>query len=95
MNVPVDPKRTLTELKELRALTSNADGAQRVAFTPMWLEARRWLREKFRGLPVEVTTDAAGNVWTTLRGKSPRALLIGGHIERPIGIHPREVVTRW
>src|SRR4029077_14266618 len=31
--------------------------------------------------PVEVHTDAAGNLWATLRGESERTLLIGGHID--------------
>ena len=77
----LDPKRTVAELKELRALSGNADGAQRVAFTDTWLQARAWFREKLRGLPVDVTTDPAGNVWATLRGASERAVLIGGHID--------------
>src|SRR3954454_12761277 len=77
----LDPKRTVAELKELRALTGNADGAQRVAFTPMWVAARKWMREKLAALPVEVHQDAAGNVWATLKGASPRELLIGGHFD--------------
>jgi hydantoinase/carbamoylase family amidase len=81
MNASLNPKRPVAELKELRALTGDENGAQRVAFTPTWTKARAWLREKLRGLPVEIATDEAGNVWTTLRGKSPRALLIGGHID--------------
>ena len=36
---------------------------------------------KTRDPPVEAHTDAAGNLWATLRGESPRALLIGGHID--------------
>jgi len=79
--MPLDPKRTVAELKELRALTGDADGAQRVAFTPVWMKARAWLREKLAALPVEVHTDAAGNLWATLRGESERELLIGGHID--------------
>jgi hypothetical protein len=81
MNTLLDPKRTIAELKELRALTGDENGAQRVAFTATWLTARAWLREKFQTLPVELDTDPAGNLWATLRGKSPRALLIGGHID--------------
>ena len=77
----LDPSRTIAELKELRALTGNADGAQRVAFTPTWAAARRWLREKLAELPVEVHQDAAGNLWATLHGHSPRELLIGGHLD--------------
>jgi N-carbamoyl-L-amino-acid hydrolase len=77
----LDSRRTIAELKELRALTGNADGAQRVAFTPTWQAARRFLRERLAALPVEVHTDPAGNLWATLTGKSDRALLIGGHLD--------------
>jgi hydantoinase/carbamoylase family amidase len=78
---PLNPKRTIAELAELRSLTGDEHGAQRVAFTNPWLTARQWFRQKLETLPVEIHTDAAGNVWTTLRGKSERALLIGGHID--------------
>ena len=77
----LQPKRTVEELKELRALTGNADGAQRVCWTETWARARAWMREKLSQLPVEVTVDAAGNQWATLRGASEQALLIGGHID--------------
>jgi len=75
------PERVIADLKELRQLTSNADGAQRVAWTETWGRARLWEREKLAALPVKIETDAAGNQWFTLRGKSDRALLIGGHID--------------
>jgi len=78
---PVNPKRAIAELKELRALTGDENGAQRVAFTPVWVATRDWLRQKLAGLPVETHTDAAGNFWATLRGESERALLIGGHMD--------------
>jgi N-carbamoyl-L-amino-acid hydrolase len=77
----LDPQRTIEELKELASLTSDDNGAQRVAFTPAWLRARQWLNEKMSHLPVEIHQDPAGNVWTTLPGESPEALLIGGHID--------------
>jgi hydantoinase/carbamoylase family amidase len=77
----LNPKRTVTELKELRALTGDENGAQRVAFTPTWLKAREWLRQKVAGLPLEIHNDAAGNTWFTLRGESPKELLIGGHMD--------------
>ena len=81
MILPLDPKRTVAELKELRRLTSDENGAQRVAFTKTWVETRAWLKKKLESLPVETHTDAAGNLWTTLRGQSERALLIGGHMD--------------
>ena len=76
-----DPKRTVRELKRLRVLTGDENGAQRVAFTPTWTSARQFLREILAGLPVETHTDDAGNLWTTLPGASERALLIGGHLD--------------
>src|SRR5262247_3145214 len=81
MTTFLNPKRAVAELKELRALTGDENGAQRVAFTPTWLKAREWLREKVAGLPLEIHNDAAGNTWFTLRGESEKALLIGGHID--------------
>src|SRR5580658_2955563 len=81
MCASLNPKRTVAELKELRALTGDANGAQRVAFTTAWLAARAWLRQKLDALPLEIHQDAAGNTWSTLQGRSERALLIGGHID--------------
>jgi N-carbamoyl-L-amino-acid hydrolase len=79
--VPLDPSRTVAELKELRELTGDENGAQRVAWTETWETAREWLRGKLDGLPLEYELDEAGNQWWTLRGDSDRALLIGGHID--------------
>ena len=79
--MPLNPQRTIAELKELRALTGDENGAQRVAFTPVWVKTRAWLKKRLVGLPVETHTDAAGNFWATLRGGSERALLIGGHMD--------------
>jgi len=81
MSSALQPQRVISGLKELRALTGDENGAQRVAFTPTWAKARAWLREKLKALPVEVHTDAAGNLWATLRGRSEKELLIGGHID--------------
>jgi hydantoinase/carbamoylase family amidase len=76
-----EPSRTLAELKELRDLTATAEGAQRVAFSPTWRAARDWFRGKLEALPISVTRDAAGNLWSTLTGKTDRAVLIGGHLD--------------
>lgn len=46
-------------LKELRALTGDENGAQRVAWSPVWLRAREWFRGRLRELPVEHHYDAA------------------------------------
>jgi N-carbamoyl-L-amino-acid hydrolase len=79
--VPLDPSRTVAELRELRELTGDEYGAQRVAWTETWARAREWLREKLSGVPLDEETDEAGNQWFTLRGSSDRALLLGGHID--------------
>src|SRR3954453_16874623 len=79
--MPLNPRRTIAELKDLRSFTANENGAQRVAFTKTWIETRTWLRKKLKALPVETHVDAAGNLWSTLSGKSDRALLIGGHMD--------------
>src|SRR5258708_17427037 len=81
MSSSLNPKRTVAELKELRALTGNENGAQRVAFTETWLKGRGWLRQRVVGLPLEIHEDAAGNTWFTLRGESSKCLLIGGHMD--------------
>jgi N-carbamoyl-L-amino-acid hydrolase len=81
MSGALNPNRTVAELKELRAFTADENGAQRVAFTNTWAATRAWLRKKLESLPVEIHTDAAGNLWATLRGESERALLIGGHMD--------------
>src|SRR5438046_1401839 len=80
-DMSLDPSRTVSELKELRSLTSDTNGAQRVAWTDTWLKAREWFASKLRELPVEHHYDAAGNNWATLPGDSPKALLIGGHLD--------------
>jgi N-carbamoyl-L-amino-acid hydrolase len=79
--MPLDAKAVVEDLKELRALTGDANGAQRVAWTETWQKARAWFEEKLHGLPVEYHYDAAGNRWVTLRGVSDRALILGGHLD--------------
>ena len=77
----LDPSRTVRELKELRELTGDENGAQRVAWTDTWETARSWLREKVAGTGAVEEIDEAGNQWFTLAGASDRALLLGGHID--------------
>jgi hydantoinase/carbamoylase family amidase len=79
--MPLDPHRTVLELRDLQQLTGDETGAQRVAWTETWERAREWLRGKVAGTGAEETIDAAGNQWFTLRGDSDRTVLIGGHID--------------
>jgi hydantoinase/carbamoylase family amidase len=77
----LDPSRTVAELKELRELTGDENGAQRVAWTETWERAREWLRGKVAETRAREEIDEAGNQWFTLDGDSDRALLLGGHID--------------
>src|SRR6266542_1258528 len=79
--MPLQPSRTVAELRELQELTGDDDGAQRVAWTDTWASAREWLRGRLDRVPVTEEIDEAGNQWFTLAGASDRALLIGGHID--------------
>ncbi|MGZ4365048.1 MAG: hydantoinase/carbamoylase family amidase [Gaiellaceae bacterium] len=79
--MPLDPHRTVAELRELQDLTGDEKGAQRVAWTDTWERAREWLRGKVAETGAEERIDAAGNQWFTLSGDSDQAVLIGGHID--------------
>ena len=71
----------MAELRELQELTGDENGAQRVAWTETWEQARQWLREKVVSVGADEEVDQAGNQWFTLPGASKRALIIGGHID--------------
>jgi hydantoinase/carbamoylase family amidase len=77
--MPLDPKRTVAELRELQELTGEENGAQRLAWTDTWVEAQDWLAAKLDGIEMEF--DEARNQWWTLPGRSDKALLIGGHLD--------------
>jgi N-carbamoyl-L-amino-acid hydrolase len=79
--MPVESLRVISDLQALRALTEDDHGAQRIAWSPTWLKARAWFQSKLNELPIEHHYDAAGNSWTTLRGDSDRALILGSHLD--------------
>src|SRR5436305_3952582 len=77
----LEPSRTVEESQELQALTGGENGAQRVAWTETWEQAREFLRGKVAETGAVEEIDEAGNQWFTLRGGSERELLIGGHMD--------------
>src|SRR4051812_38632934 len=77
----LDPARTVAELQALQALTGDENGAQRVAWTETWEQAREFLRGKVAETGADEEIDEAGNQWFTLRGASERELVIGGHMD--------------
>ena len=77
----LNPKKVIENLEELHALTADEQGAQRLAWSPIWLKARAWFEDKLKGLPVEHHYDAANNHWITLPGESEKSLVIGSHLD--------------
>jgi allantoate deiminase len=71
----------IANLRELSARTSTAEGAQRLAWGPVWRDARAWFNDKLATLDITPSIDAAGNSWATLHGTSDRTVLIGGHLD--------------
>ncbi len=68
-------------LRALAARTSDAQGAQRVAWGPVWRDARGWLDDLLAGEGLRAESDAAGNRWITLPGARPDTVVIGGHLD--------------
>jgi N-carbamoyl-L-amino-acid hydrolase len=71
----------IANLRELAERTANADGAQRLAWGPVWRDARTWFNAKAAALGLEPVVDAAGNSWFTLPGSSKRTIILGGHLD--------------
>ncbi len=81
MTTPIEAKRVIADLRELARRTSNPEGAQRVAWGPVWREARDWFRTKVAELGLQAKPDAAGNLWVTLPGESAKTIIIGSHLD--------------
>ena len=71
----------VNNLRELAERTSTADGAQRLAWGPVWRDARTWFNGKLAELGITPEIDAAGNSWATLKGSSDRTVIVGGHLD--------------
>lgn len=56
-------------------------GSARLAWTEPWQRARDWFVSTFDGIPVETTTDPAGNLWVTLPGTRPERIVLGSHLD--------------
>jgi beta-ureidopropionase / N-carbamoyl-L-amino-acid hydrolase len=75
----VNADRVLEDLRELARLTGGPDGARRVCWTDEWTKAREFLRSRLDELPVDVTVDAAGNLWALMAGEDDGFVIVGSH----------------
>lgn len=75
-------RQVIADLRELAKLTSDEKGAQRVAWGPVWREARTWFKAKVDAeLGLAVETDSAGNFWVTVPGESDKTVIVAGHLD--------------
>jgi hydantoinase/carbamoylase family amidase len=79
----VDPARAIADLRELAARTGGPDGARRVCWTPEWEAAREFLRERLASFAgnIDVSVDAAGNLWAVVPGASEETVALGSHLD--------------
>ena len=77
----MNAQQVIADLRELASRTSTADGAQRLAWGPVWRDAREWFRGKVAELGLRVETDPAGNNWVTVAGASPKTVIVGSHLD--------------
>ncbi|MGH1502149.1 MAG: Zn-dependent hydrolase [Acidimicrobiales bacterium] len=56
-------------------------GSARLAWTEPWQRARDWFVSTFDGIPVDISTDPAGNLWVTLQGARPERVVLGSHLD--------------
>ena len=77
----MNAQRVVADLRELAARTSTPDGAQRLAWGPIWRDARAWFAGKVAELGLRIETDSAGNNWVTLPGASPKTVIVGSHLD--------------
>jgi len=77
----MNAERVISDLRELAARTSTPAGAQRLAWGPVWRDAREWFKSKIAELGLRVETDSAGNNWVTLSGASTRTVIVGSHLD--------------
>ena len=77
----MNAQRVIADLRELARRTSTPEGAQRLAWGPVWRDAREWFRGKVGEIGLRVETDSAGNNWVTLPGVSSKTVIVGSHLD--------------
>jgi N-carbamoyl-L-amino-acid hydrolase len=81
----IDGQRVVADLKRLAEFGRYKTGVHRPTYSPVDVESRHWLAQKFQEAGLETVIDGIGNVI----GRNPRAqrrLLVGSHSEtQPYG----------
>src|SRR5712692_11968742 len=77
----MNAERVIADLRELASRTSTPEGAQRLAWGPVWRDAREWFKGRIADLGLPIETDSAGNNWVTLSGASPKTVILGSHLD--------------
>ena len=81
----INPARLLGDLKTLRRFGATGPGVVRLSFSPVDLEARRWLAGRMNEAGLDATIDGVGTVFGRSRQAGP-ALVIGSHTDtQPTG----------
>jgi hydantoinase/carbamoylase family amidase len=78
----LDPVRVIDDLDALAAQSGGRfEGADRLAWTDRWRDARGWLRGRLTDIGLEPYEDAAGNLWASLAGEREGFVIVGSHID--------------
>ncbi len=78
----VDADRVLADLRELADQSGGRfAGAKRLAWSPEWLEARKWLGRKLSEHSLRYEQDPAGNLWAQVDGVGNGFVMIGSHLD--------------
>lgn len=78
----VNAQHVIDNLRELQRRTGDANGAQRLAWSDTWIDARAFLEEQLAHISgVAVRTDEAGNMWAHLEGQRPETVVFGSHLD--------------
>lgn len=83
----VDADRLWADLMKIAEFTEPAKPYTRRCFSPLFDQARAWLKQRFTECGVAVRIDAAGNLVGRLDGTSPDAgtIMIGSHCDTVAG----------
>jgi beta-ureidopropionase / N-carbamoyl-L-amino-acid hydrolase len=81
----IDGQRVVADLKRLAEFGRYKTGVHRPTYSPVDVESRHWLADRFREAGLETVIDGIGNV-IGRNSRSQRRLLVGSHSEtQPYG----------